>query len=166
MTASAPVDAALLGRWRSADGVEVSIESDDVDPLSLGIYRVRSSSTYTVDGDDRPLVLDGASFTRVGAWGGGVVGHWRDADGGEEVLFLADGRYLTFFDGEAVPSFGCYDSSGAKLDRLEVRARVRACDGRIVLVSSAGRWSEGTYAIDGDQLTLDLDTGTVVYHRY
>jgi hypothetical protein len=160
------IDPDLLGEWEDAE-LHRQVFRAALDPTADPIMFFGTTVPYRLESGGSVLVInDETTYVRVtGTELDSLVGEWRDAAGGETLLYRADGRTVALMDGELITFFGTYSATADSLSSYDFRGWFLTDGARIDLRSHDGHRRTGTYVIAGDTLTLDLPEGTEVFTR-
>lgn len=161
------IDPRLLGEWLAANGSMYAIRPDPSDPSADALHLVGEHDTpFQLGSGGAVLTLWETEYTRVDGEPASIVGHWRDAQGGEDLYFRSDGRYIALSDGELIPFFGTFQVARQSLSTWELRARVTTFGNQIHYFGLNGARSSGTYVVREDgALLVEMAGGPFVYTR-
>lgn len=161
------IDPRLLGEWLAA-GFTYAIRPDPLEATADALQWLgEHDKPFQLGSGGAVLTVWDTEFTRVAGEAASIVGHWRDAQGRQEVYFRSDGRYLVLSDGEPVPSFGTFQVAGQRLSTWEFRTRVTTFGNQIHYCGLNGVRSVGTYVVKehGKVFVVEMAGGPFVYTK-
>jgi len=155
------IDSNLLAEWVATDGTRVVFQPDS------SVYFGTVSISYSLDDPGNILNINNKTFyARLpGSSPTSIVGHWRDDQNGEEILFRTDGRYISMFDGDPLIYFGTYTATPTSLTSFEYRGMCATDGNQITLNFIFGNSQTGQYTVTKDTLVVQVSGSSITYRK-